>query len=57
MGFTDEAHFSRLFRQAFGLSPRAARSAARLGQGPELRKIVPPEGASFAHWVTGLGAG
>ncbi|MBY5344363.1 helix-turn-helix domain-containing protein [Rhizobium leguminosarum] len=57
MGFTDEAHFSRLFRQAFGLSPRAARSAARLGQGPELGKLVPPEGASFAHWVTGLGAG
>lgn len=57
MGFTDEAHFSRLFRQAFGLSPRAARSAARLGQGPELGTTVPPEGASFAYWVTGLGAG
>ena len=32
LGFTDEAHFSRIFRERFGLSPRAARAAARRGE-------------------------
>ncbi|CAN7704402.1 helix-turn-helix domain-containing protein [Pararhizobium sp. LjRoot238] len=57
MGFADEAHFSRLFRRAFGLSPRAARTAVRLGDAPGLALIPPlPGGASFAHWLAGLGA-
>ncbi|MGY5810085.1 helix-turn-helix domain-containing protein [Rhizobium sp. LEGMi198b] len=63
MGFADEAHFSRLFRRAFGLSPRAARTAARLGEGPGVGEglglgtlLPPPGGASFARWLTGLGS-
>ncbi|ANK85795.1 MULTISPECIES: helix-turn-helix domain-containing protein [unclassified Rhizobium] len=58
MGFADEAHFSRLFRRTFGLSPRAARTAVRLGEEPGLGRLLPPPGdASFAHWLAGLGAG
>lgn len=56
MGFADEAHFSRLFRRAFGLSPRGARSAARQ-DGPELGGLFRPsnDGASFGDWLTALG--
>ncbi|MBA4266136.1 MAG: hypothetical protein C0453_13725 [Comamonadaceae bacterium] len=32
-GFSDSSHFSRLFKQAFGLSPRAFRERARLDAG------------------------
>lgn len=31
-GFTDEGHFSKAFRKAFGLSPRAARRALQRGE-------------------------
>lgn len=34
LGFVSEAHFSRLFRERFGLSPRSARMAARRGDSP-----------------------
>ncbi len=40
-GFNDAAHFARLFRQAFGASPRAWRQAA-LGSAPLL---APPQGS------------
>lgn len=65
-GFTDEAHFSRLFRAAFGLSPRAARRAAERGEDVVLAALVPapiPAGqeggqeggqAPFAQWIREL---
>jgi len=55
-GFADEAHFSRLFRQAFGLSPRAARTAARHGDRSVLAALTPTSGEAspFAHWVRDL---
>lgn len=56
MGFADEAHFSRLFRQAFGLSPRAARDQARNREGTTLGGILLPFtlGTSFSEWITEL---
>ncbi|MBC7950370.1 MAG: helix-turn-helix domain-containing protein [Rhodospirillaceae bacterium] len=55
-GFTDEAHFSRLFRQTFGLSPRAARMAVQQGDDSVLAALVPqsPDASPFAHWVREL---
>lgn len=52
-GFADEAHFSRLFRKAFGLSPRAARSAMQRGDSSVFSGLVPEPGnhCAFAHWV------
>lgn len=58
MGFADEAHFSRLFRQAFGLSPRAARDAARQKGGSAAEGMFQPftAGTSFSDWVMELRA-
>lgn len=55
-GFADEAHFSRLFRQAFGLSPRAARAALQRRDPGVLAALAPPAGDSpaFARWITEL---
>lgn len=55
-GFADEAHFSRVFRQAFGLSPRAARTAM---QRRDPSVFCPwatqkGDGPAFAHWVREL---
>jgi len=52
-GFADEAHFSRLFRQAFGLSPRAARTAMQRGDLSALAGVLPQAGATptFSRWV------
>ena len=33
-GFSNEAHFSRAFRQAFGMTPSEARSFVRRSRGP-----------------------
>lgn len=57
-GFMDEAHFSRLFRQAFGLSPRAARLAVQSGDASVLAALVPasPDQSPFAHWLRELTA-
>lgn len=59
-GFSDEAHFSRIFREAFGLSPRQARKAALRGDGGVLAALIPQpavEAAPFAQWLHGLRAG
>src|SRR3546814_14949123 len=40
-GFSDEAHFSRLFRADFGISPRAARQAAARGDDAVRAALVP----------------
>lgn len=60
-GFSDEAHFSRLFRDAFGLSPREARQAVQRGDAALLAAVLPPaasagagEQAPFAHWIREL---
>ncbi|MGY3619359.1 helix-turn-helix domain-containing protein [Bradyrhizobium sp. USDA 10063] len=59
MGFADEAHFSRMFRQAFGLSPRAAREAARQADSSAADGMFRPftAGNSFSDWVMELRAG
>jgi AraC-like DNA-binding protein len=55
-GFADEAHFSRVFRQAFGLSPRAARTAIQRGDLSALAGLLPQAGATptFSRWVREL---
>lgn len=52
-GFADEAHFSRLFRQAFGMSPRAARNAARRGE-PLALAILSGDSLCLSHWLRDL---
>lgn len=52
-GFTDEAHLRKVFRKAFGLSPRAARTALQRGElaCPDARVGEPP---SMARWLREL---
>ena len=52
-GFADEAHFSRLFRKAFGVSPRAARNALQGGDPSVFSSLVaePGKRSAFALWV------
>lgn len=58
MGFPDEAHFSRLFRQTFGQSPRDIRAAARAGDsGLNGLKFPPGPVPSFSDWLLMLGTG
>lgn len=53
LGFTSEAHFSRLFRRTFGLAPSEARQA-----GVAARMAVPASQASFINdWMRGLHRG
>lgn len=55
-GFSDEAHFSRLFRQTFGLSPRAARAAMQRGDLSAFGGLVPQAGdtPTFTRWLREL---
>jgi AraC-like DNA-binding protein len=60
MGFTDEAHFSRLFRHAFGMSPRAARTSTGWTDADHPAGAMPPPAAApvpFAQWIEELIAG
>jgi AraC-like DNA-binding protein len=59
MGFADEAHFSRLFRQTFGQSPRDMRTATQAANHQNLHSLPFPsgDGASFADWLLTLGTG
>jgi AraC-like DNA-binding protein len=56
LGFADEAHFSRLFRAAYGCSPRAWRKAAMEGLSstgiPAARSIAGSPLAAMATWLT-----
>jgi len=55
-GFVDETHFSRMFRKAFGLSPRAARTALNNGGVSGFCCLVPAKGERpvLDHWVREL---
>jgi AraC-like DNA-binding protein len=59
LGFTDEAHFSRLFRQAFGLSPRAARASALRADTAALSAfaVSSSDTSPLAFWLRELGLG
>ena len=52
-GFVDEGHFSKVFRKAFGLSPRAARRALQRGELTGLR-LSASEPPSLARWLHAL---
>jgi AraC-like DNA-binding protein len=53
-GFSDEAHFSRSFRRAFGLSPSDVRAGERAGE----RALAPATraGPLYQAWVRGVAA-
>ena len=55
-GFTNEAHFSRVFRRAFGVSPSDARARPYL-QIASANRFDPPEerpGRAYEDWVRAL---
>jgi len=51
LGFTNEAHFSHIFRERFGLSPRAARAAARRGAAESPIRAAGGGGNPLARWL------
>jgi AraC-like DNA-binding protein len=57
VGFADEAHFSRLFRQAFGQSPRQIRAATGRGSHPRLAdaSFASTGRRSLEDWLLTLG--
>jgi AraC-like DNA-binding protein len=55
LGFANEAHFSRLFHDRFGLSPRAVRQAAAQGRASWLGGDPPAgEASPLARWLREL---
>ncbi len=55
LGITNEAHFSRIFHERFGLSPRAARAAARRGDAEWLpAEAAGGEGNPLGRWLQEL---
>ncbi|MDH0301001.1 MULTISPECIES: helix-turn-helix domain-containing protein [unclassified Pseudomonas] len=55
-GFIDEAHFSKVFRKTFGLSPRAARQALQRGELAAMASQAPADahGPALARWIHDL---
>lgn len=55
LGFTSEAHFSRVFRTRFGMSPTDVRARAQIVRA-EIRRLVPSgtTGGSYEDWVRRL---
>jgi len=54
LGFASEAHFSRAFRSAFGLTPSEARAQGAGGR--SAGAIAPAPSPEYADWVRGLHA-
>lgn len=58
-GFSSEAHFSRIFRRAFGMSPSEVRARA-YGTHPDARPVAAPdvtETGGYQEWVRRLRSG
>lgn len=53
-GFRSEAHFSRAFRDRYGLSPREARDAAKAGAASAPAPAEATEGDVMARWLADL---
>lgn len=57
LGFVSEAHFSRAFRAAFGITPSDARAMGQTAQTQDSPRL-PPEAAhivaEYTHWIQGL---
>lgn len=47
-GFTDKAHFSRAFRDAYGMSPQSYREAQELAR--SVNPVAPPDNGPPAYW-------
>lgn len=55
LGFTSEAHFSRLFRSTFGLSPSDARARAQAARVDAIRPAATANAdGGYEAWVRGL---
>lgn len=55
-GFKNVSAFSRLFRTAYGVSPRAAREAKRKGMSYTTLKADKGEGPSLGAWLAHIGS-
>ncbi len=54
-GFTDAAHFARLFRDRFGCTPSDARAGAHAASGPQQRPLDTRVGdRRYEDWIAGL---
>jgi AraC-like DNA-binding protein len=50
-GFNSQAHFSRAFRQRFGITPTQAREFSASGQGARAPMHVAAGGRDYEHWL------
>lgn len=55
LGFSSEAHFSRIFRSTFGLSPSDVRARAYVASNTDQRAPTDAFGSSYEDWVRQLG--